>query len=132
MSAWYLDASAIVKFAVEERESGVLNEWRAALDVDNVLVTSELSIAEVLRAVRRVGADVPTALTHLDALDHVAMDRDLMLAASALEPAELRTLDAIHLASAAALGDELVGIVTYDERLAAGARRLGVPAIAPA
>jgi predicted nucleic acid-binding protein len=52
--------------------------------------------------------------------------------AGALEPPTLRTLDAIHVASALALGDELEAIVTYDVRMAAAAEGLGLPLAAPA
>lgn len=57
MSVWYLDASAIVKFAVAERESVAVAAWRAGLAADDVLMTCELAVAEVLRAVRRVDGD---------------------------------------------------------------------------
>ncbi len=131
MSAWYLDSSAIVKFAVEEAESEALASWRAGLAFDDVVMTCELSIVEVLRAVRRVDGAEEIALTHLDALDHLVMDRDLLLAAARLDPTGLRTLDAIHLAAAMAAGDELAGVVTYDTRMADAARQLGLTTLAP-
>ena len=131
MSAWYLDSSAIVKFAVEEAESEAIASWRAGLEFDDVVMTCELSIVEVLRAVRRVDGAEEIALTHLDALDHLVMDRDLLLAAGRLDPTKLRTLDAIHLAAAMAAGDELAGVVTYDARMADAARQLGLTTLAP-
>jgi len=131
VSAWYLDSSAIVKFAVEEAESEALASWRAGLAFDDVVMTCELSIVEVLRAVRRVDGAEEIALTHLDALDHLVMDRDLLLAAARLDPTGLRTLDAIHLAAAMAAGDELAGVVTYDTRMADAARQLGLTTLAP-
>ncbi|MCA1673304.1 MAG: PIN domain-containing protein, partial [Actinobacteria bacterium] len=94
-------------------------------------ITSELSIAEVLRAVGRVDGDRDVALAHLDALDQLVMDRELLLAAGDLEPDGLRTLDAIHLASAQAAGDDLGGVVTYDARMAAAARDLGLTTLTP-
>jgi len=131
VSAWYLDSSAIVKFAVEEAESEAIASWRAGLEFDDVVMTCELSIVEVLRAVRRVDGAEEIALTHLDALDHLVMDRDLLLAAGRLDPTKLRTLDAIHLAAAMAAGDELAGVVTYDARMADAARQLGLTTLAP-
>lgn len=131
MRVWYLDSSAIVKFAVVENESAALGAWRADLDPDDVPMTCELAIAEVLRAVRRVEGDVDVAVTHLDALDQIVVDRDLLLAAAALGPGGLRTLDAVHLAAALAAGDELGAVVTYDERMADAARNLGIETIAP-
>ena len=86
-----------MKFAVAEPESEVLQAWREQLATDDVLMTCELAVAEVLRAVRRVDGDVTVALAHFDALEQLTMDRDLMLAAGGVPPAGIRTLDAIHL-----------------------------------
>ncbi|MGH9155589.1 MAG: type II toxin-antitoxin system VapC family toxin [Acidimicrobiales bacterium] len=131
MSVWYLDSSAIVKFAVTEPESRAIAAWRERLDSDDVLMTCELAITEVLRAVRRVDGDAEVALAHLDALDQLVIDRDLLLAAGQLGPSGLRTLDAIHLAAATAAGDDLRGVVTYDDRMADAARELGLGTLAP-
>ncbi len=131
MNVWYLDSSAIVKFAVAEDESDVLAAWRGDLDSEDVLMTCELAVAEVLRAVSRVDGDSEIALVHLDALEQLVVDRDLLLAAGRLEPAGLRTLDAIHLAAATAAGDDLGGVVTYDERMGAAAQALGLTTLAP-
>lgn len=131
MSVWYLDSSAIVKFAVRERESDALAAWRAGLDGEDILMTCELAVAEVLRAVRRVDGDAGVALAHLDSLDHLVIDRDLLLAAGRLGPDELRTLDAIHLAAAGAAGGDVGGVVTYDSRMAEAARGLGLRTLAP-
>ncbi|MDP9421147.1 MAG: PIN domain-containing protein [Actinomycetota bacterium] len=131
MNVWYLDSSAIVKFAVAEDESDVLAAWRGDLDSEDVLMTCELAIAEVLRAVARVEGDNEVALAHLDSLEQLVVDRDLLLAASRLEPAELRTLDALHLAAATAAGEDLGGVVTYDDRMTAAAEALGLTTVAP-
>jgi uncharacterized protein len=131
VSVWYLDSSAIVKFAVAEPESTAIAIWRAALGDDDVLMTCELAVAEVLRAVNRVDGDLAIALAHLDALDQLVIDRELLLAAGRLGPPRLRTLDAIHLAAASAAGDDLRAVVTYDDRMADAARDLGIPALAP-
>ena len=61
----------------------------------------------------------------------VQLTPSLLERAALLEPPELRSLDAIHLATALSLGDELDGLVTYDERLARAARESGVPTLAP-
>lgn len=84
MSVWYLDSSAIVKFAVAVSESAALAEWRGDLDPEDVLMTCELAVAEVLRAVGRVDGDMEVALAHLDALEQLVVDRDLLLAAADL------------------------------------------------
>jgi len=63
---------------------------------------------------------------HLIRLDDALLDR-----AAELEPAELRSLDSIHLAAAASLGDDLAAVVSYDDRLLAAARILGLPTATP-
>lgn len=131
MSVWYLDSSAIVKFAVEENETAAIVRWRTELEPDDVLMTCELAVAEVVRAVRRVEGDLDVALTQLDSLEHLVIDRDLLLVAGELGPLHIRTLDAIHLAAALAAGEELAGIVTYDTRMALAARDFGLVALAP-
>lgn len=131
MKVWYLDSSAIVKFAVAERESPALTAWRGELDAGDALMTCELAVVEVLRAVGRVDGDVGVALAHLDALEQLVMDRDLLLAAGRLPPVAMRCLDAIHLAAAAAAGDDLAAVVTYDDRMASAAKDLGLTVLAP-
>lgn len=131
MSVWYLDSSAIVKFAVAEPESAALAAWRGGLGREDSLVTCELAVAEVLRAVGRVQGDRDVALTHLDSFDQVVVERDLLIEAGRLQPEGLRTLDAIHLAAAAAVGDELLGVVTYDDRMAAAARSVDMAVLSP-
>ncbi|MDQ6616543.1 MAG: PIN domain-containing protein [Actinomycetota bacterium] len=120
-----------MKFAVVERESPAIAAWRAGLDDDDVLMTCELAVAELLRAVNRVGGDLDVALTHLDALDQLVVDRDLLLEAGRLRPPGLRTLDAVHLAAALAAGNDLSGVVTYDDRMADAALDLGLQPLAP-
>lgn len=131
MTVWYLDSSAIVRFAIAEPESDALLAWRGQLANDVVLMTCQLAVAEVLRAVGRVDGDVIVALAHLDALEQLIMDRDLMLAAGSIAPTGMRTLDAIHLAAAQAAGDDLAGVVTYDDRMISVAQSLGLTTLAP-
>jgi hypothetical protein len=69
--------------------------------------------------------DVVRRLTLLE------LDRDLVLSAAGIEPAALRSLDAIHLASALSLGSELGAFVTYDHRLAEAARAANLPILTP-
>lgn len=127
--ATYLDSSAIVKLAMVEAESTALRRY---LRRRRPLVSSALARTEVGRAllpfgdtaVRR-GAEV---LARVDLLR--VTDRLLDLAAR-LGPAELRSLDAIHLATAQHLGSDLARVVTYDERMARAAEDLGWAVVAP-
>jgi hypothetical protein len=126
---WYVDSSALVKTVIEEPESGALMRWLG--DKDR-LTACDLVRVEVVRAVRVSDpAAVPRARQVVRTLTLVRLDDDLYESAAELDPPLLRTLDAIHLAAATSIGPDLAGIVTYDERLAAGARVLGVAVQAP-
>ncbi len=128
--AVYLDSSAIVKLVVREPETDAL---LAFLEPRRVRVTSALARVEVVRAVRRHGRSATTRATAtLDALSQLAIDDSLLDGAAAINADQLRSLDAIHLASAQQLEGELDVLVTYDERMHAAARALGLPVSAPA
>lgn len=131
MSALYLDASALAKLLLTEKESPVL-ERRVA---GERLVTSALSRVEVSRAVRRGLADPEPALALFEEILRrcvvLPVDAGVLGAAAGVDPARLRTLDAIHLASALPLVDELSAFVTYDRQLGAAASRAGLPVEAP-
>ena len=130
MAVTYLDSSAIVKLAVAEPESTAL---RRHLRRRRPLVSSALARAEVLRALLPAGTAAVAAGRSVLADIELARINDRVLAAAAtLEPAELRTLDAIHLATAQRFGLELGQLVTYDDRMLAAAARLGIPTAAPA
>lgn len=127
---YYLDTSAAVKLVLDESGSRALGTW-AADHADDV-VSSDLLRTELLRATRRGAPEhMPRARTVLDSITILALPSDTFETAARLEPATLRSLDVLHLAAALELGDELDGIVTYDERLAAAATLHGVAVIAP-
>jgi predicted nucleic acid-binding protein len=126
----YLDSSAIVKLAVREPESAAL---RAYLRRRRPLVSSALARAEVARALRPLGEDaVRRGHDVLARIDLVRVTDRILSAAGSIHPEELRTLDAIHLATVHQIENDLWRIVTYDERMAAGARLAGWSVVAPA
>jgi predicted nucleic acid-binding protein len=127
--AVYLDSSALVKLVVAEAESGALGRFiRRRPD----RISSALARVEVLRAVRMQGAPiVERAGRVLARIRLLRLDDALLDAAAALNPAVLRSLDAIHLASAQALGGDLDCIVTYDRRMSEAAGLLGLPVRSP-
>jgi predicted nucleic acid-binding protein len=126
---WYLDSSALVKTVLTERESDALGRWLAG---KAHLVACELVRVEVVRAVRAtVSTAVERARRQVANLDLITLDRSLYDEAALLDPPSLRSLDAIHLAAALSLGEDLAGIVTYDDRLAEAARTRGVPVVSP-
>lgn len=127
--ATYLDSSAIVKLAVHEPESAAL---RVYLCRRRPLWSSALARTEVLRAVLHLGARaVDRGRTVLSRLDLVRVNDRILAAAGVLPPPDLRSLDAIHLATALELGADLDLLVTYDSRMAASARQLGIRVVAP-
>lgn len=129
--AYYADTSALVKLVVAEAESAALRDWIE--DSTPVLVSSDLARTELLRAVRRFAPDRATlARSVLDVLILVSVPRSTFDAAGHLDPTSMRSLDAIHLASALELGDDLQGIITYDDRMAEAARLHGITVLAPA
>jgi predicted nucleic acid-binding protein len=135
VAIFYADASALVKLVREEPESGALRAYMGDAD----LVSSELVLTEIPRAVHRVLSDQPELPRDLllertgQLLDAVALrplDRALLAAAGALAAPSVRTLDAIHVVTAADLWP-LDAFVTYDERQAAAARLAGLRTVVP-
>jgi len=135
VATFYADSSALVKLVHEEAESNALRSYLAQAD----LVSSELVLTEIPRAVRRAVALDPTlpgegllnrAGELIDALALCPLDRALLAGAGALAEPSLRALDAIHVASAVSL-DPIDAFVTYDERQAAAARLAGLRTMAP-
>jgi hypothetical protein len=128
--AFYLDTSALVKLVVREPETDSLRDWLAETPRDPV--TCDLARTELLRAVRRVAPDLLVqARMVLDLVTITEVTTAVFEAAGRLDPAILRTLDAIHVAAALDLGDDLEGMVTYDERLAQAAEQNGIRVTAP-
>ena len=127
--AVYLDSSAIVKRVMSEPESAELSRY---LRRRRPLMTSALARAEVSRALLPFGEPVVRRGNDLlDRFELVRISDRVLKAAGALLPAELRTLDAIHLATAQLLGEDLAGVITYDERMAEAARGLQLRVISP-
>jgi predicted nucleic acid-binding protein len=129
----YLDTSALVKLIRIEVESDALGDW---LDERTEIrwITSALAEVELPRAIRAVAPEglsaVPSVLARLDRFEIDAVIRST--AAAYPDPA-LRSLDAIHLATAqtAASTAPLTALVTYDSRLSEAADALGMTIVAP-
>ncbi len=135
MGLFYVDASALVKLVRDEPESEVLRSFFVAAD----LVSCELVLTEVPRAIRRASADDPRlplevmverAIEVMDSLALVPLDRAILVAAGALAEPGLRALDAIHIAAACDVSP-VDAFVSYDDRQAAAARLAGLRTVAP-
>jgi predicted nucleic acid-binding protein len=127
----YLDTSAFVKLIRGERETPALQAFLSDRPA-GPLVSSALLVVETRRAILR---EAPDQLTRADLLltriDQVEVTRSVLEAASRLPDPALRSLDAIHLATALQLGGDLEALVTYDSRLAAAAARQKLPVVTP-
>jgi hypothetical protein len=126
----YLDSSAIVKLVVPEPETKALRELlRSWPD----RASSVIARIEVERVAGRIGGgSVRRARTVLSRISLVELDDEVVGGASAIQPTELRTLDAIHLATALSLGEDLGAMCAYDARLADAAAAAGAEVVAPA
>jgi len=129
VSAVYVDSSAMVKLVIGERESDALRRYLASA---GQLTTSILAIVEVARAVERVApGSAAVAVAVFESVAVVGLDARIAARAGSVGSAGLRTLDAIHLATALQLGVELEAFISYDERLSGAARDMGLTVIAP-
>jgi predicted nucleic acid-binding protein len=130
----YLDTSALVKLVHREAGSVELVAWLAERP-DQALVTSALAEVELVRALRRHAPDALAGVPGLLArLYVVEIDAPVRATAAAFEDPHLRSLDAIHLATARLAGSEadpVEALVAYDERLLSGAGATGLPVASP-
>jgi len=126
----YLDASAFVKLVLPEPETAALV---AALDAHARLVASEILEIEVLRTARRASGDdgVEAGRSQLEGIRLLPITSQIRKRACELEPDTLRTLDAIHIATALDLGEQLDSIYAYDLRMTAAAIEAGLLVHAP-
>lgn len=127
----YLDSSALVKRVIDEPESDALAAvLRAAVDRGDRLACSTLGWIEIARALRsRLDHEDPRTIAELtevamSGVDEAGIDAEVASVARRIGPPALRTLDAIHLATAVLLDADEVW--AYDERLLAAAEGLGL------
>ena len=132
----YLDASALVKVVIEEEESAVLRAWIAG---GPNRISSVVTAVELRRAARRVAGQAKEAKALelrretevvLGGIHLLTLDEDIAQRAAALDPTTLRSLDAIHVATALTI-DGLEHFVTYDLRLADAATKAGLVVTMP-
>ncbi len=128
----YLDTSVFLKAVFEEAESAALQEY-LDLRPDAPLTSSSLLAVEARRGVlRRRHASLPRVDVLLGQIDLIAVSGAVIESASRLPDPRLRSLDAIHLATALLVREDLEVLLTYDERLAGAAAFHGLATAAPA
>ncbi|MFN8036445.1 MAG: type II toxin-antitoxin system VapC family toxin [Acidimicrobiia bacterium] len=128
MTVWYVDTSALAKLVRPEPETPALRRWLAR----RRWLVSDLHRTELRRAARRAGGRALARAERLLAgCDVIRIDADTFDRAGRVDPATLRTLDALHLAAATTLGPDLAGVVGYDDRLLQAATDAGLPTASP-
>ena len=128
----YLDSAAVVRLAHAEPGSVALRRW---LDerAETGWMSSVLTEIEAFRALARYAADAVSRLPAvLDQIDLIELDPRIRILAQAVEPATVRSLDAIHLGTALHSRAGLTSFVTYDKRLLGAAQAAGLPVDSPA
>jgi uncharacterized protein len=126
----YLDTSALAKLVLVEKESGELRAWIAAR-ASLPLITNTIGVVELQRLAAHVSqAALSASIQLLPRVDHLELTPVALLRAAQLPPPEIRTLDALHIASASELND-LHALVTYDLRMIAAAKDYGLPVESP-
>jgi predicted nucleic acid-binding protein len=129
MKLAYLDTSAFVKLVMREPETHALRAWLRSRS----WTSAALLRVEAERAAARIGPEALRATRQrLLSVPLIRLSNAVLGPAASIEPAELRTLDAVHLAAAMRLGHDLTCVVTYDQQMEAAARAVGLRVIAPA
>lgn len=126
----YLDTSAAAKLSINERETDTLETWLDASD--GTPVSSLITVIELRRAAARRPAEVQRDVREtLALLGLLPLTVGVADQAAVVGNASLRSLDAIHLATAMLLGDDLTAFVTYDRQLGRAALDAGLTVVAP-
>jgi predicted nucleic acid-binding protein len=127
----YLDTSATVKLVAAEPESPALIDW-LNINPDEHLVTSVIGHSELIRAATRAGAPATVAARKVGStIDTLVLTDTTAAIAATISPAELCTLDAIHLATAHADRHSLTAFCVYDRRLLEAAKSQDLPTVSP-
>jgi predicted nucleic acid-binding protein len=128
----YLDASALVKLVVREAESAALSSELMAWPAQVSSIISEVEVPRAARRASLAAEAIERAERVVRQLGTVFLTEEVARGAAMIAPLRLRSLDAIHLASALSLGPNLGAFVSYDRRLAEAAESAGLETLAPA
>jgi uncharacterized protein len=127
---YYLDTSAFVKLVITEPRTNELLAWIKT--EQPTFVSSDLLAVEAIRAARRHSPEALTAVRErLTAVTLIRLSSDICDRAGHMDPRVMRSLDALHLATALALGSQMKSVVTYDARMVEACTLVGLEAISP-
>ena len=131
MSVYYADTSAVIKLLIDQPQTSAMSAFYDEHE-DWEWTGSTLLRVEVARAVTRVQpALLPEARELLEFFSFIPINDDVVERAMIEPDRSLRSLDAIHLATARKLAGDLAGLVSYDERLLSAAADAGLPVVSP-
>jgi uncharacterized protein len=130
---FYVDTSAAMKLLREEQETPALIRWQEKLSPDNhQVVSSDILRTELMLAGTRWGVSATEIRRVVNALTTLRVTSNICDSAGRLSGLGVRSLDALHLASALTLEQSLDAVVTYDKRMVSAAQQLGLPTMSPA
>jgi predicted nucleic acid-binding protein len=126
--SWYLDSSAILKYVFAEPERPAMVKA-----LTSQAISSELARLEVKRAVYRINPkDIALTNEELSRVNFVSISNQVLTVAESFTGSvTLATLDAIHVATAISLGNQIDGIITYDKQMLTNARNMGIKVLSP-
>lgn len=125
----YLDASALITYVIGRSNFAELHEYLGR-SADVRMITSTVGLIETVRNCDRVG-NFPNLMAQLlRDYAELIVTTDIRDRAASL-PGGMKTLDAIHVATAETLGEDLIAFITYDRRMAAVAESRGLPVASP-
>ena len=126
----YADTSALVKLVQNEAESSDLRKWLS--QHQPLIATSDLTTTEILRACRTSAPEAVLEVTQmLTKFVRIPLSRSLCHSAGVSVPLPLKSLDALHVATAMLLSEEILGVLTYDRQMIRAAHALGLPTFSP-
>ena len=131
MSAFYLDTSAVMKFLQEEEHTSALRDWKDTLKPGDRVVSSDILRTELLLGASRLNVPLLDVGALLSSMSLLSVTAGLCEAAGRLSGLGLRSLDALHIASAMSLTSSLHTLISYDTRMLNAAKELGIPTLAP-
>lgn len=133
MRVFYLDTSAAMKLLREEKETPALIRWQRNLSPDShQVVSSDILRTELMLAGTRWGVSATAIRRVINSLTTLRLTSSVCDSAGRLAGLGLRSLDALHLASALTLEQSLHAVVTYDKRMVDAAEQLGINTLSPA
>lgn len=131
MRVFYLDTSAVMKFLQEEDHTAALGDWKDTLESADRIVSSDILRTELLLGASRLNVPLLDVGALLSSMSLLTVTAGLCEAAGRLSGLRLRSLDALHIASAMSLTSSLHALVSYDTRMLYAAKQLGIPTLAP-